>query len=192
MNSSENGRVDHSDDGPSPLSAGSVHRLWVLFGAVVVAVVALDQASKQWAASNLEGRDPINVLGTFIQFTLHFNPGAAFGTAAGYTVLLSLIAIAVCVGIAFMAKRLRDPIWAISLGLFLGGALGNLIDRVFRDPGFLRGHVVDFINYNGWFVGNVADIALTLAAIMMVVRSWQGVGVDGSSEPPAGHSHHEK
>ena len=155
---------------------------FVLFGVIVLLVVGVDQLTKRWAVENLTGSEPKNVLGTFIQFTLYFNPGAAFGTGAGYTVLLSLVAIAACFVLVFLARQLRDPIWTVGLALFLGGALGNLFDRVFRPPGFMTGHVVDFISYNGWFVGNVADIALTGAAIIVVVRSWQGVRLDGTLE----------
>lgn len=152
----------------------------MLFGTIVLAVIALDQLSKRWALAQFAEGESMDVIGRFIQFTLYFNPGAAFGTAAGYTILLSLIAVGASVALIFLAKQLRDTVWTIGLALFLGGAVGNLIDRVFREPGFLKGHVVDFINYNDWFIGNVADIALTFAAIIVVLRSWQGVGLDGT------------
>ena len=151
---------------------------------MVLLVVLADQLTKLWALSALTEGESIDVVGSFLQFTLYFNPGAAFGTGAGYTLILSLVAIGASIALIVLAKQLHDPIWTVGLALFLGGALGNLIDRVFREPGFLKGHVVDFINYNGWFVGNVADIALTLAAIMVVLRSWQGVKLDGTRDAP--------
>ncbi len=80
-----------------------------------------------------------------------------------------------------MATRLRDRGWAIGLGLLLAGALGNLADRIFRQPSPFKGHVVDFIDY-GIFVGNVADIALTFAAIVIVWRTWRGIAIDGTRE----------
>ena len=153
-----------------------------LFGAVVLLVVLADQFTKRWALESLTEGESVDVLGSVLQFTLYFNPGAAFGTGAGYTLLLSLVAIGASIALVFLAKQLHDPVWTVGLGLFLGGALGNLIDRIFREPGILKGHVVDFINYNGWFVGNVADIALTLAAIMVVMRSWQGIKLDGTRD----------
>lgn len=165
------------------LDETSAHRpRLALFGTVVLFVVLADQLTKWWALTALNPGEHVDVIGSFIQFTLYFNPGAAFGTAAGYTLILSVVAIGASVALIFLARQLHDPIWTIGLALFLGGALGNLIDRIFREPGVLKGHVVDFINYSGWFVGNVADIALTVAAIMVVLRSWQGVRLDGTRE----------
>lgn len=153
-----------------------------LFAAVTLAVVAVDQITKWWATDWLADREPVQVIGELLQFRLVFNPGAAFGTGAGYTILLTLVAITASVVLIVVARRLRDRFWTIALALFLGGALGNLIDRLAREPGIMRGHVVDFIDYAGFFVGNVADIALTVAAIMVVIRSWQGVRLDGTRQ----------
>lgn len=164
-----------------PLEADRRRRVG-LFVTVAVAVVLVDQLTKWWAVERLAGHDPIPVLGDLLQLRFVLNPGAALGTGAGYTVVLSVIAIAVTITLLVIARRLRDPWWSIGLGLFLGGALGNLVDRLFREPAFLRGHVVDFIDYAGFFVGNVADIALTAAAVVIVVRSWQGVRFDGTRE----------
>lgn len=153
-----------------------------LFAFVAIAVVALDQLTKWWAVARLDGRDAIPLLGDLLSLRFVLNPGAALGTAAGYTIVLSLVAIAVTVTLIVIAPRLRDPWWAVGLGLFLGGAVGNLIDRLFREPSFLRGHVVDFIDYAGFFVGNVADIALTVAAVVIIWRSWRGHRFDGTRE----------
>ncbi|MET0468263.1 MAG: signal peptidase II [Aeromicrobium sp.] len=153
-----------------------------LFAGVALAVVLIDQLTKWWAVARLDGSDAIPVLGDLLSLRFVLNPGAALGTGAGYTIVLSLIAIAVTVTLVFIAPRLRDPWWAVGLGLFLGGAVGNLIDRLFREPSFLRGHVVDFIDYAGFFVGNVADIALTVAAVVIIWRSWRGHRFDGTRE----------
>ena len=153
-----------------------------LFAVVAIATVLLDQLTKWWAVAELRGRDRIEVVGDLLGLRFVLNPGAALGTAAGYTIVLSLVAVAVVITLLVIARRLRDPWWAAGLGLFLGGALGNLIDRLFREPSFLRGHVVDFIDYNGYFVGNVADLALTAAAIIIIMRSWQGRRFDGTRE----------
>ncbi len=154
----------------------------VLFAVVAIATVLLDQLTKWWAVAELRGRERIDVLGDLLGLRFVLNPGAALGTAAGYTIVLSLVAVAVVITLLVIARRLRDPWWAAGLGLFLGGALGNLIDRLFREPSFLRGHVVDFIDYAGFFVGNVADIALTLAAVVIIWRSWTGHRFDGTRE----------
>ncbi|MET0766731.1 MAG: signal peptidase II [Aeromicrobium sp.] len=153
-----------------------------LFAGVALAVVLIDQLTKWWAVARLDGGDAIPILGDLLSLRFVLNPGAALGTGAGYTIVLSLIAIAVTVTLVVIAPRLRDPWWAVGLGLFLGGAVGNLIDRLFREPSFLRGHVVDFIDYAGFFVGNVADIALTVAAVVIIWRSWRGHRFDGTRE----------
>lgn len=169
---------------PSTDSEPAAGRRIGLFALVAVGVVAVDQLTKWWAVERLQGRDRIPLVGDLLGLRFVLNPGAALGTGAGYTLVLSIIAIAVTITLLVVARRLRDPWWAIGLGLFLGGAVGNLIDRILREPGILRGHVVDFIDYAGFFVGNVADIALTLAAVLIVVRSWQGVRFDGTREEP--------
>ena len=139
--------------------------VWLIAGAVVL----LDQLTKQWALSNLVEGVERPLLGTFLTLRLVFNDGAAFSLGSGYTWVLSAIAVAVTVGIVVFARRAQTNAAAIIFGVGLGGAIGNLIDRLFRAPAFGRGHVVDMINYNGFFVGNVADIAIVGAAIAFVV-----------------------
>lgn len=153
-----------------------------MFAVVTVLVLAVDQVTKWAAVTWLQGEGTIQILGDLFGLTFVLNPGAALGTGAGYTVVLTAIAVGVSVVLLFVARRLRDAWWAIGFGLFLGGALGNLADRLFREPGFGRGHVVDFLDYAGFFVGNVADVALTAAAIVIIWRSWRGVGLDGMRE----------
>ena len=94
--------------------------------------------------------------------------------------MLALVAAVVVVVILRISRRLRSGPWALALGCLLGGAVGNLIDRVFREPAPLRGHVVDFLHLTHWPVFNVADIALTFAAITIILRTWRGVALDGS------------
>ena len=143
-------------------------------------VVLADQLTKEWALANLtEGiRDPL--LGDALGLTLVFNPGAALSIASGTTWLFTLAAVGVSVAILRVAPRLGSRGWAVGLGLMLGGALGNLLDRLLREPGFAVGEVVDFIAYFDWFVGNVADIAIVGAAVLIVLLSVRGIGVDGA------------
>lgn len=150
---------------------------------MVIAYV-IDQVTKIWAVARLEGEPSIEVVPGVLSFTFLRNPGAAFGMGASLTIGLSVVSVVVVVVVARMASRLRDTGWAVGLGLLLAGALGNLTDRVLREPGVLRGHVVDFIDY-GPFVGNVADIYLTVAAVIIVWRSWRGVALDGTREKSA-------
>lgn len=164
---------------------GATTRTYVrLFAVVTVLVFVLDQVTKFIAVEKLQGRESIEIIPGVLSLTFLRNPGAALSTGAGFTLVLSLIAIAVCVGVIRAASRLRDKGWAIGLALLLAGALGNLADRIFREPSPLKGHVVDFIDY-GVFVGNVADIALTFAAVIIVWRSWRGINLDGTREEKA-------
>jgi signal peptidase II len=153
---------------------------WLVALAALVLVV--DQATKAWALSALdEGvRDP--VIGDLLGIQLLFNPGAALGLATGTTWLLTLVAVAVVVVIVRVSRRLGSRGWTLALGLLLGGALGNLVDRLIREPGVFRGHVVDFIAYGDLFVGNVADIAIVAAAGLLMLLSLRGVKLDGTRE----------
>jgi len=164
-----------SEPGSTPRSAVG------LFAAVAILALALDQVTKVIAVRYLEGEASIDVIPGLIQFTFLRNPGAALGTGSSMTIVLTIVAIAVSVAVVRIATRLRDRVWALGLGLLLAGALGNLVDRLFRSPAPLRGEVVDFIDY-GPFVGNVADIALTIAALLIVWRTFRGIGIDGERE----------
>ena len=142
----------------------------VLLVVVTLAVVVADQLTKMWAIATLdEGGARREVLGDLLGLQLVRNPGAALSIATGMTWVLTLVALVVVVVVARAARRLGSTLWALALGLLLGGAMGNLVDRLFREPGFARGHVVDFIAYGDWFVGNVADIAIVGAAVVFVV-----------------------
>ena len=142
---------------------------------VALAVLALDVVTKLVAVRELSDREPVSLLGGVLTLRLVRNPGAAFGMAQGLTVVLTVIALVVVVAILRMASRLRNGWWAAALGLVLGGALGNLGDRLFRAPGPGRGHVVDFLELPHWPVFNLADSAIVLAGALMVVLSLSGV-----------------
>lgn len=179
---------ESSDAAPEPSDAAVPaprRRVLPVFLAAVAAAWVLDQVTKILAVDRLADRDePIRLLPDVLELTFLRNPGAAFGMGASMTVVLSVISVVVCVAVVRMASRLRDRVWTVALVLLLAGALGNLTDRIFREPGPFRGHVVDFIDYGGFFVGNVADIYLTVAAVLVVVRTWQGVGIDGARTDP--------
>lgn len=149
-------------------------------GLLAAGVLVVDQASKTLVVARLEPGEYIPLLGDFFGLQLVFNPGAAFSFATGSTWFFTLVAVVVTVVIVRISRKLNSRGWAFALGALLGGNLGNLGDRLFRDPGFPQGHVVDFLNYNGWFVGNVADIAIVGAAVAMAILAFLGVGVDGT------------
>lgn len=151
-----------------------------LFGLAAVLVWALDQATKVAAVAWLDDGASVTVVPDVFWFTLTRNAGAAFSTGTGFTLVLSLVAVGVVVVVLRLATKLNDRWWALGLGLLLGGALGNLTDRILREPAPLRGHVVDFMHLTHWPVFNVADIALTFAAITIILRTWRGVALDGS------------
>ncbi|MBI3215271.1 MAG: signal peptidase II [Mycobacterium sp.] len=141
-------------------------------------VLALDIVTKVAAVHLLTPGQPVSIIGDTVTWTLVRNSGAAFSMATGSTWVLTLIATAVVFGIVWMGRRLVSPWWALGLGMILGGALGNLVDRFFRSPGPLRGHVVDFLSIGWWPVFNVADPAVVGGAILLVVLSLLGYDFD--------------
>lgn len=154
--------------------------LIILLTALTGCVLVIDQISKQVVVASLQLGTYHPVLGSALGFSLVLNPGAAFSLAEGSTWLFTIAALVVTLVILRVARRLGSRGWAVTLGALLGGTLGNLADRLLRDPGFGVGHVVDFINYNGWFVGNIADVAIVLSAVGIAALSFVGIGIDGS------------
>ncbi|WP_201292665.1 signal peptidase II [Cellulomonas citrea] len=153
---------------------------------VVAAVVTvLDQLTKAWALAALDPGVRRPVLGRWLGLQLISNPGAALSIATGMTWVLTVIAVVVVVVVIRTARQLGSRSWALTLGLLLGGAVGNLIDRMVREPGPLRGEVVDFIAYGSWFIGNVADIAIVVAAGLAMVLVARGIRLDGGREGAA-------
>ncbi len=163
------------------LAAPAVRLLAVVAALVLVA----DVVTKVIGVAQLEGREPVRLLGGAVYLVLVRNPGAAFSLATGYTWLLTLIAVAVVVVIIRVARRLRSTGWAVALGLVLGGALGNLADRIFRTPGPLQGHVVDTVSLFApdgsiWPVFNLADSAIVCGGVLLVVLALLGRELDGT------------
>lgn len=144
--------------------------LWIALATAVVAILT-DQVTKWWALRTLADGGNRPLLGNFLSFQLVHNPGAAFSVGEGSTWVFSVLSLVVVVGIAYVlvSGRVRDTALAFILGLIGGGAVGNLIDRLTQPPSFGNGHVVDFIDYNGWFVGNVADIWIVGGAAALVI-----------------------
>ena len=135
-------------------------------------VLLLDQLTKAWATSALSD-GPVRVIDDLLRFRLTRNPGGAFSIATGLTPLLALVAAVMAVVIVRTTRRASDRVVAYALALVLGGALGNLMDRFLRDPGFLRGEVVDFIKLPYWPTFNLADSAITVGVAIIVLRGWR-------------------
>ena len=143
-------------------------------------MLVVDVATKLTVVATIAPGEDIRVLGGLVYLTQWRNVGAAFSFAQGATVLFTAVAVVVVIVIVRTARRLGSVAWATSLGLLLGGALGNLLDRVFRDPGPGRGAVVDWIDFRVWPVFNVADSAIVVGGLLAVLLSFRGIELDGT------------
>ncbi|MEU1131738.1 signal peptidase II [Streptomyces sp. NPDC005900] len=170
------GAADAGEGGDRPKGR---RKIAVLF-AVAAFAYACDLVSKMIVVAKLEHHDAIDVLGDWLRFTAIRNAGAAFGFGEAFTIIFTCIAAAVIVVIARLARKLYSLPWAIALGLLLGGALGNLTDRIFRAPGVFEGAVVDFIAPKGFAVFNLADSAIVCGGILIVLLSFRGLDPDGT------------
>lgn len=170
-------------------------RLLTLFAAVAVSSIVIDAVSKIIVVQTVDPAKPVKLLGGAIYLSLTRNSGAAFSMASDYTWALSLVAITVvCLIVWYAFRRLGSVGWAIALGLIAGGALGNIVDRMFRQPGFLHGHVVDFISLfhpagGYWAIFNLADSSLVVGVALVILLEVRGRRVDGTratkAEPKA-------
>ncbi|WP_430593048.1 signal peptidase II [Humidisolicoccus flavus] len=140
-----------------------------------------DFLSKEWVIANLPPGQSVPILGEVLQFTFVRNPGAAFSIASGLTWILTILALIVVVVIVSQAHKIHYWAWALGFGLLLGGVLGNLYDRIFREPGAFEGHVIDFIHVGGFpAIFNIADSAICVAMGIIVLLVFRGIGLDGT------------
>jgi signal peptidase II len=172
------------DATPVPPPRSQPRRRLRLFGLVAALVFAADVISKALVVAHLEDRAPVRLLGGGVYLVLARNSGAAFSVGTGATVLLTLVAVVVVVVILRAARRLYSMSWAVAMGLVLGGALGNLTDRMLRDPGGGRGHVVDWISLfaddgHVWPIFNLADSAIVCGAVLAAITAVRGIDLDG-------------
>ncbi|MHB1431135.1 MAG: signal peptidase II [Streptosporangiaceae bacterium] len=168
-------------DRPDSGAAGppARRRAGILLG-VAVFVLISDIITKTIVVAALTGRAPVVLLGGFLKLTELRNPGAAFSIGGrSVTIVFTAIAVAVTIFILRMSSRIRSVPWAITLGLLLGGAVGNLVDRIFRYPGIFRGYVVDWIQFPHWPVFNLADSAIVCGGVLAVLLAMRGTRLDG-------------
>ena len=152
-----------------------------MLAGVAVFVLAADIITKALVVTHLRPGEPVHAIGTVLMFDLLRNPGAAFSVGTGDTIVFTAIALGVVIYIARTARTLRSVGWAITLGLLLGGAMGNLGDRIFRAPGLFRGDVVDWIELTRyWPVFNLADSAIVCGGILTVLLAMSGYHMDGT------------
>jgi signal peptidase II len=136
----------------------------------IATIVAVDQLTKAWAVAALSD-GPVHVIGDTVEFELTRNGGGAFSRFQGMTPVLAIGAIVVTFVLFRVLRGMTDSVLVVALTLVLGGALGNLVDRFVRAPGFLRGHVIDFVSVGWWPVFNVADSCVSIGAVLLIVRS---------------------
>ncbi|WP_375431670.1 signal peptidase II [uncultured Friedmanniella sp.] len=152
-----------------------------MFAAVALVGLSLDVSTKVIVVDRLEPLVPVRLLGGLLQLRLIRNPGAAFSSGERFTAVFALAAVLVLIFVLVrLVPRLGHPAWAVALGLLCAGVSGNLVDRIFRAPGVLRGHVVDFLELPHWPIFNVADMCITSAAVLiMVLAVIKNVGISG-------------
>ena len=143
-------------------------RMLALYG-TAAAVLAVDQLTKQLVVANLAGRPPVDVIGEFVQLRYTTNSGGAFSLLTGAPLFFGIMAMVIIGGIVYASRRARPLSLLVVLGLILGGALGNLTDRLLRGDGFLRGEVVDFVKVGIWPVFNVADSCVVVGGILLAL-----------------------
>ncbi|WP_085873830.1 MULTISPECIES: signal peptidase II [unclassified Nocardioides] len=173
------GAHDQSVDQPTPRRASRA-RLLALFAGVALTAYAVDVVSKIVAVEKLTDRPDVELVGDLFVLHLVRNPGAAFSTGTGYTEIFSCVAIVAVLVILYVVRRVGSAGWGVALGLLLAGVGGNLTDRLVREPGPLRGHVIDFFMLPHWPIFNVADICIDAAAILILILVYRGVRLDGT------------
>ena len=153
---------------------------YLLFGVSASLIVALDQLTKLWAEANLVGQGSIPVIGELLQFRLAYNNAAAFSLGVGATWVLTTISLLASIALIVLSPRIKTMIWALIGGMALGGAVGNLIDRAFKQPEFFNGYVVDFIQIPFNFpIFNLADTFLVIAISLAILRTLLGDEIGG-------------
>ncbi|RBQ20543.1 signal peptidase II [Spongiactinospora rosea] len=174
---------------PAPSAAPAGRRRVGLLAGLAAVIYVLDLVTKVLVVTYLEGKDPVVLIPDVLLFRVIRNSGAAFSIGTGLTLVLTLIATGVVIAILRTARNLRSLPWAITLGLLLGGAFGNLTDRVFRAPAPLQGHVVDFVQVfpaTGFPIFNVADSSIVCGGVLAVLLAWRGYQIDGSRQVDTG------
>ncbi len=159
---------------------GPRRQRYLLLVLVALTAVGLDLLTKEWVLATFREGERLDVIGDIVQFTLVFNTGAAFSMGTDYTWVFSTIATVVVCVIAYIGLRVRSAWWAVTLGLMMGGAAGNLVDRVFREPEPFHGAVVDFIKVMDFPVFNIADSCVVVGACLVVALTFKGLELDGS------------
>jgi signal peptidase II len=170
---------DTTDPHPTGNPSSRRARLTLLFAAVAATAYVVDLVTKLLAVSQLSGRPDVDVVGELLVLHLTRNAGAAFSTGTEYTVALTCVAMVAVLVVVWLSRRVGSVGWAVALGLLLAGVCGNLTDRLFRSPGPMRGHVIDFVMLPHWPVFNVADMCINVAAVLILIQASRGIRING-------------
>ncbi|MFM2114062.1 MAG: signal peptidase [Actinomycetota bacterium] len=157
------------------MSREATRRLWILIASIVVA----DQLTKHWALNRLSGDRTIDLVGS-LRFNLAFNRGMAFSQATGAGPVIGALGFVIVIVIVLWLRRSATGVAAVAAGMIVGGAIGNLIDRLFRGEAWLRGAVVDFIDLQWFPIFNIADSAISIGAVLMILASFRKPAVPES------------
>lgn len=157
------------------MSREATRRLWILIASIVVA----DQLTKHWALNRLSGDRTIDLVGS-LRFNLAFNRGMAFSQATGAGPVIGALGFVIVIVIVLWLRRSATGVAAVAAGMIVGGAIGNLIDRLFRGEAWLRGAVVDFIDLQWFPIFNIADSAISIGAVLMILASFRKPAVPAS------------
>jgi len=188
MQAARGASLSSQGDAEQTTPSTSGHRILryrLLFAGVALAAYALDQITKALAAAHLTPGEPKDLVGSLLRLDLTRNAGAAFSTGTSHTEIFTALAIVAVVVVLWFAAKTRSVLWAAALGLLLAGIIGNLTDRIFREPQGMRGHVVDFLELPHWPIFNVADMCINVAAVLIVIQVYRGVRVGGDHSRPA-------
>ena len=167
-------------DSAESSSTGTRGRFIGLFAVVAALFYTVDQVTKYLALEHLTGEPDKPLVGDLLQLHLTRNPGAAFSTGTEFTEVLTCVAIVAVGVVLFLSRRLGSTAWAVAMGLLLAGVSGNLTDRMLREPGPFRGHVVDFLMLPNWPIFNMADVWINVAAGLILVQAFRGIRINGS------------
>jgi signal peptidase II len=174
------GGTSLTDESAEGSTVAGRRRFVGLFALVFVALYATDVVTKHLAVEHLTGQPDKPLVGDLLQLHLTRNPGAAFSTGTAFTEVLTVVAIVAVGVVLWLSRRLGSTVWAVALGLLLAGVGGNLTDRMLREPGPFRGHVIDFLMLPNWPIFNVADVCINVAAGLILVQAVRGIKLDGS------------
>jgi len=173
-------------DSAESSSVGARRRHITTFALVALVLYSADQVTKHLAVAHLTGEPYKPLVGDLLQLHLTRNPGAAFSTGTAFTEVLTGVAIVAVGVVLWLSRRVGSTVWAVALGLLLAGVSGNLTDRMLREPGPFRGHVIDFLMLPNWPIFNVADMCINVAAGLILVQAFRGIKLDGSRVPTEG------